>query len=153
MSEGNSRKVIDFFTRKPRDTGNQSEGAEEKGVVPAPPREVVTSSVVGGEGMTTETADVVGKVISGLFRRSEPIRRDWGVSLRFANVALGLEELSRQDPRACNPNNIRIRREMVKEDTDEEIIRKLENSTARDWRAHPSYYYALLAEARSRNLE
>ena len=65
-----------------------------------------------------------------------------------------LADLMRNDPqRANNTRNIAMRRDaLVKENTDEELVTGVNNSTQAEWQQYPSYYHAIIAEMQRRQL-
>lgn len=63
-----------------------------------------------------------------------------------------LTALSNSDSSSLDKPNIEIRRKLVSGAEDNELITQANQSTESDWQERPSYYHALIAELRERQL-
>ncbi|MBU0613101.1 hypothetical protein KKB10_03735 [Patescibacteria group bacterium] len=75
--------------------------------------------------------------------------------LDTGNLTLMLEflaALTESDTSSLRRPNIEIRRDLVQGAEDGELVTRANQSTESDWKEHPSYYHALIAELRERKL-
>jgi len=89
------------------------------------------------------------------FKPSENEKREFDKSLNqhiFTEMLIFLTELKKTDPRSYDLENIEIRKADLTKSSDEDLFTRINDSNKDDWKKHPSYYHALIAEIKSRDL-
>lgn len=67
-------------------------------------------------------------------------------------TVLYLTALKNSDPRSFNLANIAQRRDMLAKLSNESLERELQDGNELSWKQKPSWYHALIAEIRSRDM-
>ncbi len=63
-----------------------------------------------------------------------------------------LTALRKTDPGSFNPHNVDIRSELLETAPDQELFQIIRQSGEAEWKAHPSYYDAVIRQLKKRRI-
>lgn len=164
MDKKKSGNVVDFFTRKSVEVESapkERRGKKQRKQEAQASGEKVPLALVGkvsgdtslhkeqqAEGDIERARRLLEQLRSPGASAEDVLRDFFGGSSKFGHIIKFLNSLRI----VRNAETLRSRAELVEGYTNDEIVSWLTDSTENEWKTHPEFYYALLAEAERRHL-
>lgn len=82
----------------------------------------------------------------------EKVKQEHLDERRLTEMLEFLTALRRNDPGSFNPRNVDIRSGLLESAPDQELFQIISQSGEAEWKAHPSYYDAVIRQLKNRGL-